>query len=376
MDILNFIWTNGAAFLFILTVIVFIHELGHYLVARYNGVRIEVFSVGFGPELFGWTDRLGTRWKISLLPLGGYVKMFGENAAGRAGETQATTPEELAVSFHHKTVGQRAAIVAAGPVANFILAIVILTAMFVTVGQPFTPPDIGTVQPGSAAEAAGLQPGDVVTRIDRSAIERFEDIQTIVRMNPNVALRFTVQRDGREMTMTAVPQPSELVDRFGNRQMIGLLGVTRMGSSYVRHDPFSAAWRAMGQTFDLSFYTLQAVGEMITGSRSADDLGGPIRIAQMSGQVAESSLIDVFWFLAVLSINLGLINLFPVPMLDGGHLMFYGAEAIRGRPVSDRIVEYGFRVGLGLVLTLFVFVTYQDLARFEGVVAFFKGLTT
>ncbi len=376
MDIVNFIWTNGAAFLFILTVIVFAHELGHYLVARYNGVRIEVFSIGFGPELFGWTDRLGTRWKVSLLPLGGYVKMFGENAAGRSGETQAHTPEELAVSFHHKTVGQRAAIVAAGPVANFILAIVILTAMFVTVGQPFTPPDIGTVQPGSAAERAGLQPGDVVKRIDRSSIERFEDIQTIVRMNPNATLRFTVLRDGREMTMTAVPQARELIDRFGNRQVIGLLGVTRMGSSYVRHDPFSAAWRAVTQTVDLTFYTLQAVGEMITGSRSADDLGGPIRIAQMSGQVAESSLLDVFWFLAVLSINLGLINLFPVPMLDGGHLMFYGAEAIRGRPVSDRVVEYGFRVGLGLVLTLFVFVTYQDLVRFEGVVAFFKGLTT
>jgi regulator of sigma E protease len=301
--------------------------------------------------------------------------MFGEQPVGRTVD-QASTPEELAVSFHHKSVGQRAAIVAAGPAANFVLAIVILTVMFSTVGQPFTPPDIGEVQPNSAAEAAGLQPGDVVTRIDRSAIERFEDIQTIVRMNPGVALKFTVLRDGREVTMTAVPRPSELVDRFGNRQEIGLLGVTRIGSAYVRHDPFSAAYRAVGQTFELSFYTLQAVGQMITGARSAEDLGGPIRIAQMSGQVAESSLVDVFWFLAVLSINLGLINLLPVPMLDGGHLMFYGAEAIRGRPVSDRIIEYGFRVGLGLVLTLFVFVTYQDLLRFEGVVAFFKGLAT
>jgi regulator of sigma E protease len=376
MDILHYIWTNGAAFIFILTVIVFIHEFGHYLVARRNGVRIEVFSIGFGPELFGWTDRTGTRWKVSLLPLGGYVKMFGETASGKAGDAHAMTPEEQAVSFHHKSIGQRAAIVAAGPVANFVLAIVILAVMFATVGQPFTPPDLGDVQPGSAAEAAGLRAGDVVTRIDGSKIERFEDIQTIVRMNPGVPLHLTVQRDGRDLDLTATPNRSELVDRFGNRQEIGLLGVTRTGTSYVRHDPISAVGRAVGQTFSLSYYTLQAVGQMLTGARSADDLGGPIRIAQMSGQVAQSSLTDVFWFLAVLSINLGLINLFPIPMLDGGHLLFYGAEAIRGRPLSDRIVEYGFRVGLGLVLTLFVFVTYQDLMRFEGVVAFFKGLVT
>jgi regulator of sigma E protease len=376
MDILHYIWTNGAAFIFILTVIVFIHEFGHYLVARRNGVRIEVFSIGFGPELFGWTDRTGTRWKVSLLPLGGYVKMFGETASGKAGDAHAMTPEEQAVSFHHKSIGQRAAIVAAGPVANFVLAIVILAVMFATVGQPFTPPDLGDVQPGSAAEAAGLRAGDVVTRIDGSKIERFEDIQTIVRMNPGVPLHMTVQRDGRDLDLTATPNRSELVDRFGNRQEIGLLGVTRLGTSYVRHDPISAVGRAVGQTFSLSYYTLQAVGQMLTGARSADDLGGPIRIAQMSGQVAQSSLTDVFWFLAVLSINLGLINLFPIPMLDGGHLLFYGAEAIRGRPLSDRIVEYGFRVGLGLVLTLFVFVTYQDLMRFEGVVAFLKGLVT
>jgi regulator of sigma E protease len=376
MDILNFIWTNGLAFLFILTVIVFAHELGHYLVARRNGVRIEVFSIGFGPELFGWNDKSGTRWKVSLLPLGGYVKMFGERAASGKADEQAMTPEDIAVSFHHKSLGQRAAIVAAGPAANFILAIIILATMFATVGEPFTPPDVGSVQPGSAAERAGLEPGDVVTRIDGSKVERFEDIQQIVRMNPRVPLRLTVQRDGRELSVTAVPEPSEMVDRFGNRHEIGMLGVSRMGNAYIRHDPLSAVWRAANQTVSLSYYTLQAVGQMITGARSADDLGGPIRIAQMSGQVAQSSLIDVFWFLAVLSINLGLINLFPVPMLDGGHLMFYGAEAIRGRPLSDRIVEYGFRVGLGLVLTLFVFVTYQDLMRFEGIVAFFKGLMT
>jgi len=376
MNVLNFIWTNGLSFLFILTVIVFIHELGHYLVARYNGVRIEVFSIGFGPELFGWNDKSGTRWKLSLLPLGGYVKMFGERGASSKPDEPAMTPDEMAVSFHHKSLRQRAAIVAAGPLANFILAIVILATMFLTVGEPFTPPDVGSVQPGSAAEKAGILSGDVITRIDGSSISRFEDIQQIVRMSPRLPLRLAVQRDGRELTITVVPESSELVDRFGNKHEIGLLGVSRIGNAYRRHDPFSAVWRAVDQTFSLSYFTLQAVGQMITGARSADDLGGPIRIAQMSGQVAESSLIDVFWFLAVLSINLGLINLFPVPMLDGGHLMFYGVEALRGRPLSDRVVEYGFRVGLGLVLSLFIFVTYQDLMRFDGLVAFFKGFVT
>jgi regulator of sigma E protease len=376
MDILNFIWTNGAAFLCILTVIVFAHELGHYLAAKRNGVRVEVFSVGFGPELFGRTDRSGTRWKLSLLPLGGYVKMFGEGGAAKSPDAPDLTPEEKAVSFHYKRVGQRAAIVAAGPIANFVLAILIMAAMFSTVGQPFTPTDVGAVQPGSAAEQAGLQPGDIIRSIDGSSTERFEDVQRVVRMNPDVPLRLTVERDGREMTLTATPQRSELVDRFGNSEKIGLLGVSRAGNAYARHDPATAVWRATQETFRMSLFTLQAVGQIVNGSRSAEDLGGPIRIAQMSGQVAEGHMVDVLWFLAMLSINLGLINLFPVPMLDGGHLLFYGIEALRGRPLSERVVEYGFRVGLGLVLTLFVFVTYQDLMRFEGVVAFFKGLMT
>ncbi len=376
MDILNFIWTNGASFLFILTVIVFIHELGHFLVAKYNGVRVEVFSVGFGPELFGWNDRSGTRWKLSLLPLGGYVKMFGESASARAPDAPEMSAEDKAVSFHHKRVGQRAAIVAAGPIANFLLAILIMAAMFATVGQPFTPTDIGAVQPGSAAERAGLRAGDVIRSVDGTATERFEDVQRIVRMNPDVPLQMSVERDGRPLTLTATPQRSELTDRFGNSEKIGLLGVSRAGSAYARHDPATAVWRATQETFRLSLFTLQAVGQIISGARSVEDLGGPIRIAQMSGQVAEGHIADVFWFLAMLSINLGLINLFPVPMLDGGHLMFYGVEALRGRPLSERVVEYGFRVGLGLVLTLFVFVTYQDLMRFQGVVAFFKGLMT
>lgn len=374
MDILNLIWTNGAAFLFILTAIVFFHELGHYWLARRNGVRVEVFSIGFGPELFGWNAKSGTRWKISLLPLGGYVKMFGESGVADK-DREELTDAEKAVSFHHKRVGQRAAIVAAGPIANFVLAIVILSALFMVAGQPYTPPEVGTVQPNSAAAAAGFEPGDRILSVDGTEIDRFEDLQRIVRMAPGQELTFKVRRDGRTVTLKAAPRSSETVDRLGNHSTIGLLGVSRSGTELKHHGPISAVAAATGETFRLAYFTLQALGQIVKGTRSAEDLGGPIRIAQLSSQVAEIGLVNVFWFLAVLSINLGLINLFPVPMLDGGHLAFYAVEAARGRPVSERTMEYGFRVGLGLVIALFVFVTVQDLSRFEGVAQFFKGLT-
>ncbi len=375
MDLLNLVWTNGVSFLFILTVIVFFHELGHYAVARANGVRVEVFSIGFGPELFGWNSKSGTRWKVSLLPLGGYVKMFGETMSGAGDEDQAElTEEEKSVSFHQKRLGQRAAIVVAGPLANFLLAIVVLSVLFATDGQPFTPPVAGVIQPGSAAEAAGMKAGDRFVMVDGQAIERFEDVQVIVRMAPGRELIIVVHRDGREITLKAVPKHHTVVDRFGNETKMGLLGVSRSGPIYVRHGPVESVYRAVLDTWRISIFTLEAVGQIITGARSADGLGGPIRIAQLSGQVAELGLSKLFWFLAVLSMNLGLINLFPIPMLDGGHLVFYGIEAIQGRAVSDRFMEYGFRIGLGLVVSLFVFVTVQDLLRFNAITEFFKGL--
>lgn len=375
MDLLNLVWTNGVSFLFILTVIVFFHELGHYAVARANGVRVEVFSIGFGPELFGWNSKSGTRWKVSLLPLGGYVKMFGETMSGAGDEEAAElTEEEKSVSFNQKRLGQRAAIVVAGPLANFLLAIVVLSVLFATDGQPFTPPVAGVIQPGSAAEAAGMKAGDRFVMVDGQAIERFEDVQVIVRMAPGRELIIVVHRDGREITLKAVPKHHTVVDRFGNETKMGLLGVSRSGPIYVRHGPVESVYRAVLDTWRISVFTLEAVGQIITGARSADGLGGPIRIAQLSGQVAELGLSKLFWFLAVLSMNLGLINLFPIPMLDGGHLVFYGIEAIQGRAVSDRFMEYGFRIGLGLVVSLFVFVTVQDLMRFNAITEFFKGL--
>ncbi len=352
-------------FLIVLTVLVFVHELGHYLVARRNGVKIEVFSIGFGPEIFGWFDRAGTRWKLSAVPLGGYVKMYGDADASSlpSGALEVMSEADRAVSFHHKRLSQRVAVVAAGPVANFLFAIVLLAALFSTVGQPFTPPDVGQVQAGSAAERGGIKPGDTITEIDGSRIQRFEDVQQAVALNGGAPMRIVVHRDGRDITLDVTPQMTERTDRFGNVHRIGLLGIGRSGVEYVRHDPASAAWRAVEETWNLSSGTLKAIWQMIVGARTTDELGGPLRIAQMSGEVAQGGIVAIVWFMAVLSVNLGLINLFPIPVLDGGHLLFYVAEAIRGRPLGQRAQEYGFRIGLALVLTLMVFATWNDLVH-------------
>jgi regulator of sigma E protease len=375
MDLLNLIWTNGVAFVFILSVIVFGHELGHYLIARYNGVKVDVFSIGFGPELFGWNSKSGTRWKIALLPLGGYVKFFGDaDAASTPGEDMPEMAEaDRAVSFHHKRLGQRAAIVLGGPLANFVLAIAILAVMFSTVGQRITPADISIVRAGGPAEAAGVLPGDTILAIDDEAIDRFEALQRIVRASVGDPLTFVILRDGAEIEIDIVPHMVEVTDRFGNVQHYGQIGVGRKGVEFVRHDPLTAVWAAVEETWMLSFATLDALGEIIVGTRGSDELGGPIRIAQVSAQVAEDGIVTVFWFMAVLSINLGLINLFPIPMLDGGHLIFYVFEGIFGRPLGERAQEYGFRIGLAMVLTLMLFATWNDLVHLQ-VVDFFIDL--
>ncbi len=368
----------GGWFLIILTVLVFVHEFGHYIVARWNRVRVDVFSIGFGPELFGRRDRAGTRWKFSAIPLGGYVKMFGDGdpASGLPAVGFADlAPAERAVSFHGKRLGQRAAIVAAGPAANFVFAVAVLAILFATYGQPFTPPEIGQVQSGSAAEQAGMRPGDVIAQIDGKTVQRFEDVQQIVRLNPATPMTIVVRRGGGDLTLHVTPKRSELTDRFGNRYEIGLLGIAHRGMDYVKRDPATAVVQAANETWSLSVATLKAMWQIVIGMRSTDELGGPLRIAQMSGDVAEGGVVAVLWFMAVLSINLGLINLFPVPVLDGGHLLFYAAEALRGKPLGPRAQEYGFRIGLALVLTLMVFATRNDLVHL-GVWSWLKGLVT
>ncbi len=354
-------------FLFVLTIVVFFHELGHFLVARWAGVKVLTFSLGFGPELVGFNDRYGTRWKISAVPLGGYVKFFGDDseASTPSSETLSNmTEEERAGSFHHKKVGPRAAIVAAGPIANFILAIVIFTFLFTFFGKPSTTARVDQVEAGSAAEKAGFQVGDVVTAIDGKIIESFSDMQRIVVTHAGDQLVFTVKRGDSTQQLQGTPELREVKDPFGNTHRQGVMGITRSTSAgevtTEKVDPATALWLGVKETWFVIDQTLSYIGNVFTGRASADQIGGPIRIAQISGQVATLGLTPLLHLAAVLSISIGLLNLFPVPLLDGGHLLFYAAEVLRGRPLSDRSQEYGFRVGLVLVLMLMVFAFYND----------------
>lgn len=356
----------GVPFVVVLTILVFVHEFGHFIIARWNGVRVEVFSIGFGPEVFGWNDRTGTRWKFSALPLGGYVKMFGD-ADPSSGlpitDPARLSPEDRAVSFHAKRLPQRAAIVAAGPAANFVFAFVALAFLFMTYGQPFTPPEVGRVQAGSAAATAGFRPGDRIVSINGESIDSFEGVQQVVSLNPGVPMAIVVARGGSRVSLHATPRLHRETDRFGNTYEVGLLGISRRGVDYVRQNPPTAVVQAGAEVWNLSASTVQYLWQMVIGRRGTSGLGGPVRIAQLSGEVVQIGPRAVLWFLAVLSINLGLINLFPVPVLDGGHLLFYAAEAVRGRPLGQKAQEYGFRIGLALVLTLMVFATWNDLVH-------------
>jgi regulator of sigma E protease len=360
-------------FLFVLTIVVFFHELGHFLVARWAGVKVLTFSLGFGPELAGFNDRHGTRWKISAVPLGGYVKFFGDDTEASTPSTETLanmTEDERADSFHHKKVGPRAAIVAAGPIANFILAIVIFTGMVLYYGKPSSIPRVDVLTPGSAAAAAGFKVGDVVLSIDGRSIESFADMQRVVSTSAGSALAFHVKREGGDVDLTATPALKEVKDLFGNTHHIGQLGIqynARPEDAKTTPVGFIEAARiGTGQAWFIITGTFKFIGSVFSGGGSADDVGGPLRIAQMSGQAASLGFQFVLQLCAALSVSIGLLNLFPVPLLDGGHLLFYVVEAIRGRPLSDRAQEMGFRIGLGLVLMLMVFATYNDILHLAG----------
>ncbi|EME70812.1 membrane-associated Zn-dependent protease 1 [Paramagnetospirillum caucaseum] len=363
-SVLHGVWYYLVIFLVILTVVVFVHELGHFLVARWNGVKVEVFSIGFGPEVWARVAADGTRWRIGLLPLGGYVKMFGDaDAASATASGEPMTEAEKAQAFSHKRVGQRAAIVVAGPAANFLFAILGLMGMFMVLGQPVTQPVIGTVHPGTAAEAAGLKAGDRVTAINGRAVERFQDIQRMVRLEIEQDLSLSVRRADAQFEVTARPRIIQRKGVFGDMEKVPVLGISADPSStmVVKHGPISALGEALAETESMVRSTFIGIGQMINGTRDTDELGGPIRIAKGAGEAAQIGLASVVFYTILLSLNLGLINLFPIPILDGGHLMFYAFEAILGRPLGEKAQEYGFRIGLFLVLALMVFATRNDL---------------
>ncbi len=463
------IWTYVIPFLLVLSILVFVHEYGHYIVARWNGVRVDVFSIGFGKELFGFTDKAGTRWKFSLLPLGGYVKMHGD-----ADASSSTIDHEAAVdtdSFPAKNVFQRMSIIAAGPLANILFAVVALAFLFMIVGRPFTPAMVGNIQEGSPAEAAGLLPFDRVIAVDGSEIESFEefrtieresaetelsvtverdgerldlsmtpalvqredqrldqtfeigdlgigppltpadvanvrsdgaaeeagllagdrivavdgeplrsfeDLQAIVSTSPNVDLLFTIERDGAELELPIVPKPVEITDdQTGETREIGLIGVERPLPPLHRVGPVTALVDGTKETWRLTVLILSAVWELITGNGNTDDVGGPIRIAQITGELTKDGLFPAVMFTVMLSINLGLINLFPIPVLDGGHLVMLFIELVRGKPLNERSQEIAFRFGLALVLSLMVFATVQDLSRFDfGLFEYLRSLVS
>ncbi|KAA2212808.1 RIP metalloprotease RseP [Pseudoroseomonas oryzae] len=354
------------AFIIVLGVLVFIHELGHYLAARWRGVHVEVFSIGFGKRIRAWTDRHGTEWRLSWLPLGGFVKLHGqEGPEDAAPEVRARwRPGQ---TFHDKPVRDRAIVVAAGPLANFLLAAVLFGGLYMTVGQPQPTTSIGTVVEGSAAQRAGLLPGDRLLSLDGAPITRFEEVQRHILPRAGQPVVIRLQRDGTEQEVTATPDARE-----AGATTTGVLGIAGGAVEFQRLNPLSALAAGTAQTWDVTVQTLAGLWQMIAGERGTEELGGPLRIAQISGQVAQLGVASLVSFMAILSVNLALINLFPIPVLDGGHLLFYAAEAIRGRPLPPRAIEYGFRAGFALLIALFVFATWNDLSSL-GVVRWVSG---
>jgi regulator of sigma E protease len=449
------IWLYGGSFLLVLSLLVFIHEWGHYIIARKCGIRVDVFSIGFGKEIFGFTDKNQTRWKFSMIPLGGYVKLFGDVDPTSAGHTETVvddkseapaaprpmTPEECKVAFFSQSVGKRAAVVFAGPAINYLFAIIVLAGLYTFYGQPITPPVASAIVGDSAAEKVGFRPHDKVLKIDNVTINRFEDIRREVMVGLDEERTFTVERDGEVITMTTSPERIEEEDRFGFKNSRGMLGIIGPGNAvdvshivaingkpyddvekvraevlsrmdavfsidvkrsedsidtmvilprasqneamfdenspdrnflliseaqtnvFIKHNIVESTALAINETITITLSTLSALGQMVTGTRSATELGGIIRIGAIAGDMAQSGVIALITFTALLSINLGLINLFPIPTLDGGHLVFYGLEVLKGQPISEQVQEYAFRVGFVMLVGLMLFANINDIMQ-------------
>jgi len=353
------------AFLLVIGPLIFIHELGHYFAGRWFGVKADTFSIGFGREIGGWTDKRGTRWKVGWLPLGGYVKFKGDMnpASTPSDEWLALPPEERNQTFQAKPLWQRFIIVAAGPVTNFAFAIVALMIIFATIGYPSSPALVGGVVAGSPAARAGLQPGDRITAVDGRAVETYVEFQRFVMLRPEQELRLTLDRGGRAIELPIVPAAETARDEFGNEARIGRIGIE--GRIVPEPLPISqlpgAAIHTTVSTVEMMVFTL---GQVITGERSVKELGGPLKIAEVSGQQASLGWLPFFWLMVMVSINLGFINLLPIPLLDGGHLLFYVIEGVRRKPLKPEAQEWAFRTGLAVLLALMVFITFNDLVSF------------
>lgn len=353
-----------AVFALVIGILVFVHEYGHYGVARMFGIRVEAFAVGFGPELFGWTDKNGTRWKLGAIPMGGYAKFAGDaNGASQPDPTLADRVADADRSdlFHFRPLWQRALVVAAGPAINFAFAILIFTAFFMSYGHQITPPVIGEVFEGTPAAEAGLKAGDRLLTLDGKSVNRFEDVSRTIALNPGTAIDVAVDRGGQRLDLMVKPKVMLGEDRFGNEFEVGQLGVRSGELVVVRHGPVAAFRWALVETWDTVRLMWDTIGQVVSGKRNLGDLGGPVKIAQFSGQSATLGLPALISFIALVSINLGFINLLPIPMLDGGHLFLYALEGVRRRPLNPKVQEWAFMSGFALLMSLMIFLTWNDL---------------
>ncbi len=356
-------------FLFVLMVVVFVHEMGHYLVGRMCGIGVQAFSIGFGPELFGWEDRKGTRWKLCAIPLGGYVKFVGDmNATStqpHEDDLAQLSAEDRARAFHLAPVWKRAATVFAGPLFNFLLTIAVFAVMFSLYGRFVTDPMVAEVRPDSAGAAAGFQPGDRFLRVDGKPVETFADVQRLVTGRAGDSLTFVMLRDGAEIALTATPEIMEQTDALGNAIKVGVIGVVNneeVGQPrVVEYNPVEALGQAVAETGDVILRTGQFLKRFVAGREDRCQLGGPVKIADMAGRAAAMGFEWLVQLVAMLSVGIGVLNLLPIPPLDGGHLLFYAVEAASGRPVSERIMDMVYRAGMLLVLAFMAFVFWNDI---------------
>jgi len=370
MSVFSNLWAFAGyvgPFLLVLGIVVFFHELGHFQVGRWCGVKADVFSLGFGPEVYGRVDRHGTRWRLALIPLGGYVKFHGDaNAASAGADLSAMSQEERRISFATQPVWKRALIVVAGPLANFILAVVIFAGVAFFVGQGVMTPRVESLRPGEVAEAAGFKPGDMIRSINGKPIASWSELQRIVQVSAEVPLSFVVERDGQEVALTATPKLRVLDTPFGKNRvgLIGLNGSARPDDWKVqRFGVLESVNQGVKETLYIAERTLVLIGGLIVGAESLDQVSGPIGTGYVAGKVAAFGFAALMNLTAVLSVSIGLLNLMPIPMLDGGHLLFHAIEAVKGKPLSERVQEYGFRLGFVFVIALMLFTTFNDLVK-------------